>query len=1006
MRGGYIKSFVSSFALLFCLAIGVSLGQPVTAHASGSVEMYVDGDLTGTYGDLMSAFGQMTDATESYVLRLMDDTIGCEDYIVAKDYTWPAVESISIQGPSGDTFAYVSLQGDNTLQSDLSLKGVYVGAAESEAGEYGFSFKMQNHTLTMSGDVHFSGEVEYTNLQTGEWYTELVGDIVGDEGSRIVIEGKTELYCDVTVDEMLLEGRVLFRGGGSHSRVNRLECSTQSTVEFLNMMMVNQFNDGISLSIGECLLHGQSGLDGWQVFSITANGSVLEIGDISCDLEDFHLGFHLGDLYRAVDDVNINITGTMQNISTIELQNSQPISTYSAYKDEFTLDKVLTAPNFTGEVGPAYYHAFCRDVGEWTYGNFSVVKNGDSYYVDRDSIYLEEPSVDDEYVEYTSGEWIYWRSEEGTATIVGYIGVGKEVVWIPENIDGFSVTELLQLGRTLYDAEGYQFSSLDGVEEIVVPATVTKIGSMAFLESDLWGDMMDLVKLTVAKDNTAFKSIDGVIYTADGASVVAVPQAIEAVKIPEGTESIREYAFYGCFNLKKLYLPDTVEAIETGGLRELDGMVDLRMSQGMESIFGNVGVSCDSLKRLYLPALKPCYMACADSHGYFYGIFSYCSNLDEVVILDENLKLQTEPENLFSDCAPGLKIYCVAGSQTEALLQESGFRTRPLEELAPLRLYDENLVLNIGESHQNYLLRNHYDAAFAESEIVWESSNESVATVDANGLIVALSSGETMISATCNGVTVSTKVTVPMTPEEQLNAFVERMYTIVLGRDGDPAGMADWVDLLLDGKSDGAGIAHGFLQSDEFRNKNLANSDYVQTLYTTFFNRVPADSEVQFWADLLQQGKTREFVLAGFVNSTEFDTLCSNYGISVGVMREDGRGINPGIVRFTERLYTKALERDGDKDGIAAWSVRIADTVASPEEVAISFFHSDEYINKHTTNEEYVKTLYRTFMDREADFDGLCFWLEELYFGQTRDFVLTGFSRSTEFKEIMASYGL
>jgi len=1006
MRGGYIKSYVSSFALLFCLAIGLSLGQPVTAHASGSVEMYVDGELTGTYGDLMSAFGQMTDATESYVLRLMDDTIGCENYFVAKDYTWPAVESISIQGPSGDTFAYVSLQGDNTLQSDLSLKGVYVGVAESETGEYGFSFKMQNHTLTMSGDVHFSGEVEYTNLQTGEWYTELVGDIVGDEGSRIVIEGKTELYCDVTLDEMVLNGRVLFRGGGSHSRLNRLECSTQSTVEFLNMMMVNQFNDGISLSIGECLLHGKSGLDGWQVFSITANGSSLEIGDISCDLEDFHLGFHMGDLYRVVDDVNINITGTMQNISTIEIQNSQPISTYSAYKDEFTLNKVLTAPNFTGEVGPAYYHAFCRDVGEWTYGNFNVVKKGDSYYVDRDSIYLEEPSVDDEFVEHTSGDWIYWRSEEGTATIVGYIGVGEEVLWIPGTIDGLSVTELFDLGRTLYDAEGYQFSSLDGIKEIVVPATVTKINSTTFFESDLWGDMMDLVKLTVAEDNTAFKSIDGVIYTADGETVVAVPQAIEAVEIPEGTRFIDEYALYGCFKLKKLYLPDTIEAISTGGLRELDGLVDLRMSQGMESIFANVGVSCDSLKRLYLPKLKPCYMACADSHGYFDGIFSYCSNLDEVVILDENLKFPYEAENIFSDCTPGLKVYCVAGSQTETLLQQIGLRTRPMEELAPLRLYDENIALYMGESHQNYLLRNHFDPVYAESEIVWASSDESVATVDANGLLVAHAPGEITISATCGGATVSTKVTVKLTPEQMVNAFVERMYTVALERGAAAEEIAFYTDRLYAGDSNGACVAESFLCSPEFTGKNLGNADYVNVLYKVFFDRNPAAEEVNYWVGKIGEGQSKAFVLSGFVNSVEFDKLCAEYGISRGYMYQDGKPANPGLGRFAERLYTKALGRAGEKEGIEYWTLQMANGACTPKDAAKSFFLSKEYINKNTTEEEYVRALYLTFMDREADSDGLWYWVIELWNNVTREDVLEGFANSPEFAGIMTSFGL
>lgn len=242
--------------------------------------------------------------------------------------------------------------------------------------------------------------------------------------------------------------------------------------------------------------------------------------------------------------------------------------------------------------------------------------------------------------------------------------------------------------------------------------------------------------------------------------------------------------------------------------------------------------------------------------------------------------------------------------------------------------------------------------------------------------------------------------------EAQVRAFVERMYTVALGRQAETDGLQYWSNRLVTGENDGASIAHGFLLSPEFVNKAHSDSDYVKVLYATFFDRVPAQDEVSYWTGKLAGGNTREFVLAGFVNSNEFDGLCADYGISRGFMQEDGTGLNPGITRFAERLYTMALERDGEKEGIEYWALRIADGVCTPEAAAKSFFQSPEYVNKNTADEQYIKALYRTFMDREAEADGITYWKNVLNNGATREAVLAGFADSNEFKQIMASYGL
>ena len=237
-------------------------------------------------------------------------------------------------------------------------------------------------------------------------------------------------------------------------------------------------------------------------------------------------------------------------------------------------------------------------------------------------------------------------------------------------------------------------------------------------------------------------------------------------------------------------------------------------------------------------------------------------------------------------------------------------------------------------------------------------------------------------------------------------AFVERMYTVALGRTSEAKGLDFYVEKLFSGDSNGACIAESFLCSPEFLNKGHSDAEYVKVLYRTFFDREPAAEEVNYWVDKLASGQSRAFVLAGFVNSVEFDNLCAQYDISRGFMREDGKPLNPGIGRFAERMYTVVLERAGEKEGIEYWSLSIANGVCTPKDAAKNFFLSPEYVNKNTSDAQYITTLYKAFMDREPEAGGVEYWQNVLKNGATREQILEGFADSAEFKGIMASFGL
>lgn len=243
--------------------------------------------------------------------------------------------------------------------------------------------------------------------------------------------------------------------------------------------------------------------------------------------------------------------------------------------------------------------------------------------------------------------------------------------------------------------------------------------------------------------------------------------------------------------------------------------------------------------------------------------------------------------------------------------------------------------------------------------------------------------------------------------KENAENFVKRMYNIALNRDYDDTGLKDWSDELVANKKDAAGIAYGFFFSKEYRERNRTNEEFVEDLYQTILGRHADETGKANWMKALENGKTREAVLAGFVNSGEFTDMCDTYSIPRGTMEEDGSSVcNVNVRKFVLRNYAKALDRRGETNGVETWCHLINSNKMTPAQVAESFIRSEEFKNKKLSDEEFVEILYETFLGRASDPAGKTTWLNCLKKGQSRDEVMKGFSNSAEFSKIVASFGL
>ena len=291
------------------------------------------------------------------------------------------------------------------------------------------------------------------------------------------------------------------------------------------------------------------------------------------------------------------------------------------------------------------------------------------------------------------------------------------------------------------------------------------------------------------------------------------------------------------------------------------------------------------------------------------------------------------------------------------------------------------------------------------------------------------------------------------TPEGKIKAFVQRCYRIILDREADPSGMQTWYEQLSSGKKAAAEIIDRFVNSPEFSGKNYSHSDSVEILYKAMLGRGSDAAGKANWVSKLAVGQPFAVVINGFCVSKEFTGICESYGIKPGSVMVELSGMaeeealslfayyaeapitwkseeNPARVEIInpsdtidlnigtavqavymneekakesiDRCYQCVLGREASQAELDSWIGQMTNGTKTPDQIARSFLFSNEFKGKNIDNEDLVKILYKVYMNRDADPEGLSTWTEKLDSGTSLDDLLNTFSKTGEFKKVVS----
>ena len=167
----------------------------------------------------------------------------------------------------------------------------------------------------------------------------------------------------------------------------------------------------------------------------------------------------------------------------------------------------------------------------------------------------------------------------------------------------------------------YAFYECYNLAEIIIPTSVTRMGNSAFshcynltnitipsyvssIGDEVFFNCPELTDINVESDNSAYTSIDGVLFNKDQTQLICYPcgKTGSIYSIPSSVTSIGYRAFALCNNITSIVIPSSVENIDDEAFWGCSHLNEISISEGLKTIGKSAFGYCDSLTSITIPS--------------------------------------------------------------------------------------------------------------------------------------------------------------------------------------------------------------------------------------------------------------------------------------------------------------------------------------------------------------------------------------------------------------------
>lgn len=278
---------------------------------------------------------------------------------------------------------------------------------------------------------------------------------------------------------------------------------------------------------------------------------------------------------------------------------------------------------------------------KWSYNNGTLTIQGTGKMADYDPIsMIDTPWFD------------YWDQIHTVKISNGVTAIGDFAFSDCVNLTSVSIPgSVTSIGAGV-------FSGCESLTSVSIPGKVTSIGIDAFhrcesltsvsvpssvttIEYSAFENCSNLVDINVASGNSAYSSVDGVLFNADQTILHTYPagKSNKSYNIPASVTAIGDTAFFNCEKLASVTIPNSVKSIGAFAFAWCGNLTGVTIPNGVTTIEDWTFLRCSSLTSVSLPNSVTSIGLCS---------FSYCESLASVTIPNG---VTTIGEKAFHGCA-------------------------------------------------------------------------------------------------------------------------------------------------------------------------------------------------------------------------------------------------------------------------------------------------------------------------------------------------------------------